>query len=205
MQFQKDDIRKTILQVARHEFIAKGFKDASMRTIAAKSGIGLSNIYNYFRNKDEIFTEVLSGLLAAMKFLMDEHNKPENIDLYIQDTDAYVKSQIKLFFGTIHRYKEDFNLLLFKSAGSSLENFRKEYINRHTAIGVEYLKIAQVKYPFINTIISPFFIHTMSSWWMSILGEMVSHNLTDKELEDFIHEFIDFGTAGWKRIMKIKG
>ena len=58
MQIQKDNIRKKILEVARSEFIAKGFKDTSMRTIAKKGEVNLSNIYNYFSNKDEIFVRL---------------------------------------------------------------------------------------------------------------------------------------------------
>lgn len=40
---------------ARNEFIKNGFKKTSMRTISAKSGIVLGNIYNYFKTKDDIF------------------------------------------------------------------------------------------------------------------------------------------------------
>lgn len=205
MQIQKFDVKTTVLKAAKEEFMVKGFKDASMRNIAARSGVGLSNIYNYFNSKDEIFREVLAKLLTAIDKLTKEHNNPDSIDLYVMDTETYVKSQIRLFFSIISRFKADFDLLLFKSSGSSLENFREEYINSHTAIGAEYIKTAQMKYSFINTSISPFFIHTMSSWWMSILAELVSHQLSDNELEQFIAEYIAFGAAGWKQIMKIKG
>jgi AcrR family transcriptional regulator len=205
MQIQKDDIRKNVLAKARQEFLEKGFKDASMRSIAARSGVGLSNIYNYFRNKDEIFREVLSGLLAAIEKLTNGHNSPESIDLYVLDTEAYIQSQIHLFFNLVSKYKADFNLLLFNSSGSSLENFREQYIDQHTDIGMEYIKKIKEKYPFVNIDISPFFIHTMSSWWMSIMAELVSHDLSDSQLEQFMSEYMAFGTAGWKKIMNIEG
>ncbi len=205
MQTQKSDIRKTILRAARIDFMEKGFKDSSMRSISVRSGVGLSNIYNYFGSKDEIFREVLGGLLAAVDHLVKEHNSPESIDLYVLDSEKYIQSQILLFINLISKHKDDFNLLLFRSAGSSLENFREQYIDMHTGIGMEYINKTKEKYPFINTNISPFFIHTMSSWWMGIMSELVSHDLTDSELEQFIREYIAFGTAGWKRIMNIKG
>jgi AcrR family transcriptional regulator len=34
MQTQKNDIRETILEAAREEFLEQGFKETSMRTIA---------------------------------------------------------------------------------------------------------------------------------------------------------------------------
>lgn len=64
MQFKKEDIRQTIIDKAREEFLIKGFKDASLRTIAKDAGVGLSNIYNYFKNKDDLFCEVLAPTLT---------------------------------------------------------------------------------------------------------------------------------------------
>lgn len=48
MQILKKDIRKDILFVAKSEFLAYGFKETSMRTIAKKANVSLGNIYNYF-------------------------------------------------------------------------------------------------------------------------------------------------------------
>lgn len=55
MQKLKKDIRKQVIIQVKNEFTAKGFKDASMHIIAKNAKVGLSNIYNYFKNKDEIF------------------------------------------------------------------------------------------------------------------------------------------------------
>lgn len=203
MQTQKKDIRKKILEVARTEFLDKGFKNASMRTIAKKSNVGLSNIYNYFKNKNEIFCDVLSGLLAAMNRVMEQHNSSEYISTDIFTSDKYMRSQIDMFVGLVENYKEDFKLLLLKSAGSSLENFRDEVTDKHTQTGKEYIGMMKQKYPEINGDISDFFIHTMSSWWMSIIAELVMHDLSHEALEDFIREYMEFGTAGWKKIMRV--
>lgn len=203
MQTQKDDIRKVILQAARHEFMTNGFKDASMRTIAKNADVGLSNIYNYFKNKDEIFRGTLSGLLAALDRIMQKHNCPEDIDLYVDNTEEYSRLQIKMFVDLIANYKEDFRLLLFKSAGSSLETFREECIETHTKTGREYINLVKQKYPSTNNDISDFFIHIMSSWWMSSIAELVMHNLTHAELEKFITEYMQYSTAGWKKLMQV--
>ena len=204
MQIQKDDIRKNILKVARKEFIEKGFKDASMRSIAKDAKVGLSNIYNYFRNKDEIFSEILSGLLNAMDKVMEEHNSPKYISVDIFHSEEYMRSQIDMFVELIENYKDDFKLLFFKSSGSSLENYRNEITDRHTKTGIEYITLMKQKYPKINGDVSEFFIHTMSSWWMSIIAELVMHDLSHSALENFIREYMEFGTAGWKKVMKVK-
>ena len=59
MQKLKSDIQKTILDAAEYLFIRKGYKNTAMREIAAKADVGLSNIYNYFPNKDSLFRYIL--------------------------------------------------------------------------------------------------------------------------------------------------
>lgn len=203
MQTQKTDIRKIILEVAKVEFFEKGYKNASMRNIAKNTGVCLSNIYNYFKNKDEILEDVLKPLLQAFDIMLDEHNSPEYISLDIFISKDYQQNQINIFVDLILKYREELKLLLFKVHGSSLENFTEEYTNRHTEIGLEYISKMKEKYPQINTNISDFFIHTISSWWISIIGEIVSHDLGDNEIQKFITEYMEFGTAGWKKIMKV--
>lgn len=203
MQTQKTDIRKNILEVARTEFFEKGYKNASMRNIAKNTGVGLSNIYNYFKNKDEILEEVLSPLLQTFDRTSEEHNSPEYISLDIFISKEYQQKQINMFVELILKNRDELKLLLFKVHGSSLENFTEEYTDRHTEIGLEYISKMKEKYPQINTNISDFFIHTISSWWISIIGEIVSHDLEDKEIQKFITEYMEFGTAGWKKIMRI--
>jgi len=203
MQTQKEQIRNVILDVARAEFSEKGFKNASMRNIANKAEVGLSNIYNYFKNKNEIFCETLSCLLKAIDDVVDAHNSPEHINLDIFSSKKYMRSQINMFAELIGNYNEDFKLLLFKSSGSSLENYREQYIESHTQIGMEYIALMKQKYPDINSNISEFFIHTMSSWWMSIISELVMHDLSQNQLENFIREYMEFAAAGWKKLLHV--
>ena len=203
MQVQKTDIRRRIIEVAKAEFLEKGYKNASMRTIAKNTGVGLSNIYNYFKNKDEILEEVLNPLLMAFDIMLDKHNSPEYISLDIFISKEYQQKQINMFVDLIKQYRKELHLLLFRTHGSSLENYSEEYTNRHTALGLEYIQKMKKKYPQVNTNISDFFIHTISSWWISIIGEIVSHDLKENEIQKFITEYMEFGTAGWKRIMKI--
>ena len=65
---------------------------------------------------------------------------------------------------------------------------------------MQYMKM---RYPHINDDISTFFIHTMSSWWLTLMGEIVTHDeLTEEEIERFLSEYVVFGTAGWKELLK---
>jgi AcrR family transcriptional regulator len=203
MQIKKDDIRKVILEVATEEFLEKGYKKTSMRTIARKANVGLSNIYNYFKNKNEILGEVLTPLMKEFEELIKGHNRPDYISTEIFTSEEYQLEHTKLLSQLVLNFKEELNLLLFKSHGSQYENFWDEFTDKQTVVGMEYMQKMKEKYPHINVNISEFFIHTMSSWWLTIIGELVSHDLDENETEQFFREYVAFGTAGWKMIMQV--
>jgi TetR/AcrR family transcriptional regulator, cholesterol catabolism regulator len=202
MQFKKEDIRQTIIDKAREEFLIKGFKDASMRTIAKDAGVGLSNIYNYFKNKDDLFCEVLAPTLTNIREAMTEHNSEKYMSLDIFTSEEYQYQNMNLFVDLLEKSRVGLKLLLFQASGSSLENFREDFTDQYTKTGMLYLMEMKERYPHLNSNISEFFMHTASSWWLSIIGEIVSHNLTNEQTRLFIAEYIEFGVAGWKRIMK---
>ena len=55
MQVKKDEIRNNILDTAQRLFIKRGYENTSMKQIAERSNISKSNIYRYFRSKEEIY------------------------------------------------------------------------------------------------------------------------------------------------------
>lgn len=59
MQVQKDHIRNNILESALEEFSSKGFRNATMSSIANCCKISKSNLYRYFTSKEDICHELL--------------------------------------------------------------------------------------------------------------------------------------------------
>lgn len=204
MQKQKSNIRQLILKTAHEEFLEHGFKDSSMRRIAKGAGVGLSNIYNYFKNKDEIFCEVLAPVLRAFDKLQEEHNHEDYITREVFTMKKYQESMIADFMELISNHRAELRLLLFQASGSSLEDFRDTFTDKQTSMGLEYMELMKEKYPCVNNDISTFFIHTIGSWWLTILGEIISHDeLTEVEIEKFLSEYIAFCTSGWKTLMNM--
>lgn len=200
----KDDIHRRILQAARGEFLQKGFKDTSMRTISRLSGVTLSNIYNYFRDKDEIFRAVLTPLLDTFEQLFTEYNNDDYLSKDFFSMDWYQKKVIDEFMIIPTNYRTELKILLFNSAGSSLENFRDTFADRYTQESLRYMKLMKERYPHIKADFSIFFLHSMCSLWLTVMGEIVTHDeLTDADIKQFITEYIAFGTGGWKELMKI--
>jgi AcrR family transcriptional regulator len=203
MQTKKEEVSKKIKIVAREEFLKKGFKNTNMRSIAKKSGVNLSNIYNYFANKDQIFESILKPAIGGLDRLIEEHNQNEHVDVNIFQSKAFRMKEATKIVEYIYKFRDELNILLFHSHGSSLENFREKYIEINNKKSLEYFRLMKKKYPKISTDISQFFIHTMSSCWMTIISEIVMHKMEKKKIKKFYEEFIEYSAAGWKKLMNV--
>lgn len=51
--------REAILDAATRVFGRMGFQDAKMADIAAEAGVAAGTVYNYFKNKEEVFRSIL--------------------------------------------------------------------------------------------------------------------------------------------------
>lgn len=203
-QRKKDRIRCTILEAARGEFLQEGFKNTSMRAISRLSGITLSNIYNYFKDKNEIFLAVLHPLLDVFEQLFTRHSSNEYLNKDFFSMESHQKKLIDDFMVIPTNYRVELKILLFNSAGSSLENFRDTFTDRYTQESLRYMQLMKERYPHIKENFSVFFLHSMCSLWLTIMGEIVTHDeLNNDDIAIFISEYITFGTAGWKALMKI--
>ena len=81
MQTVKDHIKSDILQSAATLFLEKGYLKVPMREIAHKSGVGLSNIYNYFSCKDDIFVQIVTPAVRTFENMLDEHHGRRGTDI----------------------------------------------------------------------------------------------------------------------------
>lgn len=70
MQVLKDELRHKILLEAEHLFLQRGYDRTSLQMIADKVNISKSNLYHYFRNKEELFYELTDGAAEGLKKLI---------------------------------------------------------------------------------------------------------------------------------------
>ena len=96
MQIKKDYTREQIVEVAKQVFMTKGYTKTSMRDIAAGVGIGVSNIYNYFKSKDELFRHIVAPLLKELEPMMYEHHNVNDQD---QSADYALNDQLHAIVG----------------------------------------------------------------------------------------------------------
>ncbi|MDH8701176.1 AcrR family transcriptional regulator [Dysgonomonadaceae bacterium PH5-43] len=199
MKLLKDEIFESILSVARQEFLSKGYKNASMRDIANKANVGLSNVYNYFQNKDEIYRAIMKPAKNSIFTFITQQHTEDFFDFSHIAPYGHNENAIAYYIDLIEKYKEEYRLLLYCSEGSSMANFRNELADHITHISHDYMALEKKHNSQARTV-SPFFIHTISSWMVSILGEIVMHDMDRQKIRDFFYEYFRFSFAGWREL-----
>lgn len=124
MQVLKDDIRDKLLKAAADEFYVKGYKGASIRDIAKLAGVSLSNTYNYFLSKSELFAEVVSPMRNNISELFNDFITPEI------STESAFNSYVSHLTERLSRLSQDHckTIIIFleKSEGTEFENTKDQ-------------------------------------------------------------------------------
>jgi AcrR family transcriptional regulator len=196
VQYAKDEIRQRIIDSARKEFLRKGYQKASIRAIADKAKTAKSNLYNYFKDKDRLFSSVLeptvgkiwTGLEMAKQF-----NVPKGVDEYSLESQTAV-------VGVVYQFVEenftDVRLLLFKAQGSRLEGFKAEVLEAFTDNMCNWVHSMRP-----GKKVSRLFVRSVCSFYMSLIEQAILFGKA-ADMQGFQKEFTRFVYHGWKGILQ---
>ncbi|CEG29622.1 TetR/AcrR family transcriptional regulator [Bacillus sp. B-jedd] len=70
------DRRQHIIEAATKSFSLFGYKATTMDQVARLANVGKGTIYTFFKNKEELFDEIITSLIKEMKREADEAFKP---------------------------------------------------------------------------------------------------------------------------------
>ncbi len=126
MQILKDNIREKIIDTATQLFYDQGFAETSMRRIADGVGMSVSNLYKYFKNKEDLFGEIVKGYhsqyLAGFKQFVSHEGK----DSFDSDNNLRLT---RALFDSIKSDHVKFVLLMDKSKETRYANFKDEVVS----------------------------------------------------------------------------
>ncbi len=93
--------REAILVAAERVFGRLGFHEAKMTDIAAEAGVAAGTLYNYFKNKDEVFASILERGHDQVTQLFDAHSDVADpilrTRLRLRQALAYIEEHGQLF------------------------------------------------------------------------------------------------------------
>ena len=70
--------KQSILEASTKSFTIFGYKATTMSQIAKQANVGKGTIYTFFKNKEELFDEIINNLIAEMKFLAEQSIRDED-------------------------------------------------------------------------------------------------------------------------------
>ncbi len=201
-QFKKDFVMHSIVEAAEKEFSEKGFSKASMRAIAAKANVTLSNIYNYFKNKDELFVAVLQPVLDVVeqgKTVLEEHEKcHDRIDL--DGHHDFILPSVDYVF----KYRDKFKLLANKAAGSSLANFKNDLIDWYVTKMSRQVSIGDNHHDFSEFGISEKIMRANAMSWIYCIEHTVNSDETLEQARKDILDMMTYTHGGWHCLIEYK-
>lgn len=181
MRIKKDYTHEQIVEVSKRIFLKKGYSKTSMRDIAARVGISVSNIYNYFKSKDELFRHIVMPLTTELERMMHKHhnvNDQEEFFCYATgQSNRMVGDHVKEYMLLINNHRDELKLLLYQSQGSSLENYIDTYTDECTKMVLAFMDEFKRNYPEYGAIHTPFTYHVHMVWMFCFISEVIKHDL----------------------------
>lgn len=129
MQKEQPDGLKTIENIKRiayDEFMAKGFRKASLRQIVKKAGVTTGAFYGYYDSKEELFADLIDDHVERIMTIMD-NNISKHIVRAEYDNIFSVSEEemeeIKQALREIYKHRGVMKIIVSSAEGTKYGNF----------------------------------------------------------------------------------
>lgn len=199
------ETKEKLLQSARAEFIAKGYQGASLRSICKNSGLTTGALYFFFKDKDDLFTSLVSPQLNALKAMLTAHMQQELLaleqggDAQCDDfrDDAYAAQQV---VHLLYQNYDLFLLLLTGSYGSSQEHFIDELV----AIAEEHYQKLAVRQAALLGVQPPddYTLHWMAHMQIDAFVHLLTHECSEERAMAHLQGILQYMLSGWNGLFQ---
>lgn len=197
------DTRRKILDEAEKEFLAHGFKNASLRNIVKTAGFTLGAFYGYFKTKEELFDALvkehydlfIGNFKKAQRdfALLPPEEQPRNVG---HSSTGFIGWAVEYMYAHFAVFK----LLLCCSDGtrySSLIHDMVEIEMKGTYAFIRVLKKSGRAVPEIDRQLA----HMLVSGMFSAFFEIIVHDMKKEKAVVYMRTLREFYSAGWLKIM----
>ncbi|MCR4728240.1 MAG: TetR/AcrR family transcriptional regulator [Lachnospiraceae bacterium] len=205
MSLRDTSIDPKLIESARREFASKGFLQAELKNICDNAGVTTGAVYKRYRGKEELFCALVKDTAETLDSFITSRAAADLSSMTDEEVrNSWIMNEKHLLdmFGLLWNYKEDFVLLLNRSAGTVYENYGHDFALRMTDAYMHYYKEAQRR-GLADSDISEEEMHVLcTSFWTSVYEPFV-HEMSWAEIE--VHckvtaRFFDFaGAIGLKQ------
>jgi len=186
MSVRDTSIDPRLIQSAREEFTKNGFIKADLKTICDNAGVTTGAVYKRYKGKEELFLAVVkdtADTLDSYVAVRKNMDFSEMTDKEVRDTWDMNEEYMLDLFRNLWKMRNDFILLLEKSAGTIYENYSHEFALKMTDAYMQYYLEAK-KRGLAKADISKEEMHVLcTSFWTAIFEPFV-HKMSWKEIEE---------------------
>lgn len=203
MQNKEPNTQARILNAAQAEFLEKGFRAASLRTIVKQAGVTTGALYGYYESKEALFQALVGACYEH--FLSVFQNALEAFDrLPIEQQPEHMSNVSQTCLEELLLYmfehREAFHLLLLCSEGTRYADLKEKLVQLEVdATHRYYLVLEQLGMPAPQ--IDPRLEHILVTGLMNAYFEMIIHDMPLEDAQQYLRELHSFYSAGWGKIM----
>ena len=200
------DIELKILEVAKQEFMEKGYTNASMRSIAEKSGCTTGMLYSRFADKNKIFTSLVKeGADKLLYYFNYYHDGFSNATLkeQIESLHNFSEQGMEKIIDIIYDYFDSFKLIICCGFGSSYGNFVDILVDMEVESTVKFVEVLKKQghdLPHIRVDLC----HILANSLFNGIFEIVAHDFDKESAKEYVNSLQDFFAAGWDRLLGLK-
>jgi len=186
MQVLKDEVRNKIYLSALKEFKEKGFEKASMRSIAKSADITVGNMYRYFRNKDDLFYEIISPAYNKVVEYIIRQKDPNTIvqELANRNIDKQTNEIVEIYL----QHRDELLIIIDGSKGSKYERAKEDIIKLVEEIIINLLGAIENK-----ALVDDFcFAHVLSVTVIEGVILIFKNQQKDEDVKKMVQQYIGF-------------
>lgn len=204
-----DELAARILEAAKTEFLEKGYRQASVRSIASSVGVTTGALYRYYASKEALFDALVSGaaddLYRRYRQYSEAYSAREldeqltRLPEIAHDTNGGMGD----FQRYVYENYDAFKLIACCSDGTKYEDYVERLIEVETKSSISLVQLMQ-KEGRLGADVDDTMIHIIASLMFTGIFEIIAH---DEPVEAAIKHIVtlqDFYTAGWYKILKIE-
>lgn len=196
------DTREKLIKCAKEEFLEKGYLKASLRSICKKAGVTTGALYFFFKDKEDLFGQIVEMPVKLLYDAMLEHYEYEKSmgenEIMRDDKGEKDKEVAHIVIKYLYKYYDEFQLVLTKSQGSRYEKVVDEIIKiteNHNKESADRIAKKYGKPP-----ADDFFIHWFSRMQIDTFVNFISYHKDEQTVLDHVDDIIEFMYGGWEAV-----
>ena len=195
-----------ILEIGKKEFLAKGFRGASLRGVVKEAGFTQGAFYGYYPDKASLFNALVS---EAADSLMEQFKAAQQAHFELIQEDKAAKSRelstdyLNNFINFIYDNFDAFKLVVCCSEGTKYATYIHDLVEIEVAqTEIYYEQLRQLGK--LEGTISRELHHMITSAYFTAVFETVAHDMTREHAIQYVNELATFFNCGWDGLLRLK-